>query len=89
MIDALSLYAKSVTASVVGVGALVASEAAAPVLQPWMYGGAAVAFLGAIYGYGKLNGRIEAHDAALERIEKKLDAALPQLAVAIDRTEGK
>jgi hypothetical protein len=87
MLDALSLYVKSVSASAVGVAATVAAESAPPAIAPWMYGGAAVAFLTAVWGYGKLHGRIEAHDAALQRIEAKLDAALPQLAVAMDRTE--
>jgi hypothetical protein len=96
MIDALSLYAKAVTASAVGVAATVAAEASPPAMAPWMYGGAALAFLSAVWGYGKLHGRIEAgeerekeRDARIARIEDKLDRALPQLAIAIDRTEGK
>lgn len=89
MIDALSLYVKSVAASAAGVVAAVAASEAAPAVAPWLYGSAGIAFIGAVWGYGRLHGRIEAHDEALKRIEAKLDAALPDLAVALDRTEAK
>lgn len=96
MIDALSLYVKSASASVAGVVVAAAAGEAAPVIQPWLYGGAGLAFIGAVWGYGKLHGRMEAHgdrlaagDERMGRIEAKLDAVLAQVAVAIDRTEGK
>lgn len=89
MIDALTLYVKSATVSVASVVVAAAAGEAAPTIQPWLYGSAALAFLGAVWGYGKLHGRIEAHDEALKRIEAKLDKALPDLAVALDRTGDK
>ncbi len=90
MTELPALWLKATAASVASVAAAISAQnpALPPVAVSFLLGSGGLALIAAVFAYGKLAGRVEMQAEQLRRIEAKLDAALPQLAVVADRTEG-